>query len=120
MQIFSGHLTDDRVTVALNLLHLNHRVIVTLEQLHLILHPVVHAAQLASAADRPVHRYRADAQYILQLLHQVKRALPLTVQLIDEGEDRNAALGADLEQLNRLCLHTLRYVNQHDRTVRSS
>ncbi|MNC14827.1 hypothetical protein D3C75_626180 [compost metagenome] len=119
MQVFPRHLADDRIGVAFYLLHLNYRVVVALEQFHLIFHPVIHAAQLAPAADRPVHRYGADAQHILQLFHQFERALTFAVQLVDERKDRNAPFGADLEQLDRLCFHTFGHVDQHDRTVRS-
>ncbi|MNI65355.1 hypothetical protein D3C73_1208620 [compost metagenome] len=119
MQVFSGHLADNRVIIAFYLLNLNYRVVVALEQLYLIFHPVIYAAQLASAPDRPVHRYGADAQHILQLFHQLERTLAFAVQLVDKCKNRDAPFGADLEQLNRLGFHTLCDVDQHDRTVRS-
>lgn len=119
MQVLTGHLTDDRVTVAFHLLHFNYGMVITLEQLHLILHPVVHTAQFTSAADWPVHWNRTDAQYILKLFHQIKRTLAFAVQLVDERKDRNTAFGADLEQLDGLCFYAFRHVDQHNRAIRS-
>lgn len=90
MQMLSRYIPDDRIAVIIYFLHLNDRMVVALEQLHLLLHAVVHAAQLASHADRPVHRNRTDAQHLLNLFHQLERIPSFAVQLVDEREDQDA------------------------------
>lgn len=48
---------------------------------------LVHALKIAVHADRPVHRAGADAQHLLQLLHQGKGVLAGAVHLVDKGKD---------------------------------
>ena len=75
-----------------------------LEQMHLARLAVEHAAKIKTVANGPVHRKRADAEHALQFIQQRERILHRAVALVHEGEDRHAALAADLEQLARLRL----------------
>ena len=52
---------------------------------------VEHAAEVAAAADRPVHGIRIDAQDVLDLFHELKRIASLVVELVHKGEDGNVA-----------------------------
>ena len=66
-----------------------------------------------------VHRARSfDAEDFFNVLHQLKRVAGLAVHLVDEGEDRDVAQRADLEQLDGLGLNALGGVNDHDGGVR--
>ena len=78
---------------------------------------VKHALEVMSAADRPVDGVGADAELVFELLHELKRVAGLTVELVDEREDRDVAHGADLEELARLRLDALGRVDDHDGTV---
>ncbi|MNY10036.1 hypothetical protein D3C86_1429900 [compost metagenome] len=75
------------------------------------------ALEVRAHADGPVHGARADAQHLLQLVHQVEGVPAEAVELVDEGEDRDLAQAADLEQLLGLGLDALGRVDQHDRRV---
>jgi hypothetical protein len=86
-------------------------------EVHLALEAVVHAAERRARADRPGDRRHLDAEHPLGLLEQVERIERRPVELVDEGEDRDAAPVADLEQLDGLRLHAARRVEQHDRRV---
>src|SRR5208282_1406074 len=70
-----------------------------LEQMHLARLPIKHAAKIETVADGPVHRECADAEHALQFIEQRERVLHRTVALVHEGEDRHAALAANLEKL---------------------
>ncbi len=59
-----------------------------------------------------------EAEHVLNFGKQLQRVAPLAVHLVDERHNRNAAHPAHLEQLDRLRLHALDRVNQHDRRVR--
>ena len=52
------------------------------------------------------------------LLHQVEGIAAGAVQLVDEGENRDGAHAADLEQLDGLLLHALGAVDEHHGAVR--
>ena len=78
---------------------------------------VEHAAEIAAVADGPVHGVRADAEHVLDLLHEVERVARLAVHLVHEREDRDAAHGADAEELLGLGLDALGAVDDHDRGV---
>ena len=80
---------------------------------------VVHALEVHAAADRPVHRVRADAELLFELFKQIVGAARLAVHLVDEREDGDMPHGADLEELARLRLDALCAVNDHDGAVRS-
>ena len=79
---------------------------------------VVDAPEVLAAADGPVHRVGLDAEDFFNVLHQLKRVAGLAVHLVDEGEDRDVAQRADLEQLDGLGLNALGGVNDHDGGVR--
>ena len=87
------------------------------EKLHQFCLPVVDAAITPVRPDRPIHRTGTDAQHVFQLVHQIDRRLAETVQLVDERENRNAALFTDLEQFFRLRLDALGRIQYHDRAV---
>ena len=78
---------------------------------------VEHAAEAVAAADRPVHRRRLDAEHVLDLVEQLERIAARQVELVDEGEDRQPAQPAHLEQLARLRLDALGGVDHHDDAV---
>ena len=61
--------------------------------------------------------YGADAEHLLDLVHQLERVARRAVELVDEGEDGDAAHAADLEELLGLRLHALGGVDQHHRAV---
>ena len=80
--------------------------------------PVVQALEVAVDADGPVHRAGADAQHLLDVLHQLEGVPAGAVHLVDEREYRDAAQAAHPEQLDGLLLHALGVVDQHHRAVR--
>ena len=55
-----------------------------------------------------------ERERLLDLVQQVERVAALAVHLVDEGDDRNIAQPADLEQLARARLDALRGVDHHD------
>ena len=89
------------------------------EQRHLAGLTVVHALEAFAAADGPVDRARRDAEHIFNVAHELVRIVRLAVHLVDEREDRNVAHDANLEELDRLALHTLAGVDDHHGGVRS-
>ena len=78
---------------------------------------IEHAAEVAAAADRPVHGIRIDAQDVLDLFHELKRIASLVVELVHKGEDGNMAQRTDLKELFGLGLDALGTVDDHDRGV---
>ena len=86
----------------------------TFKRKHMAALAIEHAAEVATVADRPVHGIGADAQYRLDLLHELERIAALVVELVDEGENRNVAQRAHAEQLLGLRLNALGGVNHHD------
>ena len=60
---------------------------------------VEHAAEVATAADRPIHGIRVDAQDILDLFHELKRIAGLVIELVHKGEDGDMAQRTDLKEL---------------------
>ena len=78
---------------------------------------VVHAPIIAVDSHRPVHRTGADAEYLLQFIHQLERIPAEAVDFVDKGEDRDMALPANLEQFPGLLLHALGRVDQHHGAV---
>ena len=103
-------------------LHLGHALggvgaTVALKGEHVAARAVKDAAEGAAVADRPVHGVGPDAEHALDLLHEVEGVARLVVELVDEGEDGDAAQRAHLEELDRLRLHALGTVDHHDRGV---
>ena len=78
---------------------------------------VVGADEIAAAADRPGHRRGVERQRLLDLVEQIERVAALAVHLVDEGDDRDVAQPADLEQLAGPRLDALGGVDHHDRGV---
>ena len=54
----------------------------------------------------------------LDLVHEVERVAAVAVHLVDEGDDRDVAQPADLEELAGLGLDALGGVDDHDRRSR--
>ena len=67
--------------------------------------------------DRPVHRHGLEDELLLDLVEEFERVAAGTVPLVDERDDRDLAVAADLEQLAGLGLDALRAVEHHDRRV---
>ena len=59
----------------------------------------------------------SSASLSRDLVQQLERVLRLAVHLVDEGDDRDVAQAADLEQLQGLRLDALGGVQHHDRGV---
>ena len=78
---------------------------------------VVGAGERAAAPDRPVERRGVERQRLLDLVEQVERIARLAVHLVDEGDDRDVAQPADLEQLARARFDALGGVDHHHRRV---
>ena len=72
------------------------------------------ADEIAAPADRPVHRRGVERERLLDLVEQVERIAALAVHLVDEGDDRDVAQPADLEQLSGARLDALGGVDHHD------
>ena len=79
---------------------------------------VVNAFKLPSAADRPVHRAGRNAEDAFDVIHQLERIERFAVHLINKRKDRNMPHHADLKEFDRLRLHALRSIDDHDRRVR--
>ena len=88
-----------------------------MEKIHFFLFSVKYPFKVASASDRPVNRAGTDSKHFFNLIQKLVRISCLTVKLIDESENGDMTHHANLEELNRLRLHTLCSVNDHDRTV---
>jgi hypothetical protein len=67
-----------------------------------------------SSSRTPVHRRGVERQRLLDLVEQIERVAAFAVELVDEGDDRDVAKPADLEQLAGARLDALRRVNHHD------
>ena len=90
---------------------------VALEGDHVTRRAVKDALEVAPGPDGPVHGVGADAQHVLDLLHELEGVADVVVELVHEGEDGDVAQGADLEELDGLGLHALGAVDYHDRGV---
>ena len=77
---------------------------------------VVDAAKLLGVAHRPVDRRRRDPERGLDVVHQRER-IGGTIELVDEGEDRQPVAAAHLEQLARLRLDAVGRVDHHHHAV---
>ena len=75
---------------------------------------VEHAAEVAGLADRPGQRGGAQADLLVDAVHQLERRQAGPVPLVDHGHHRDAAQRAHLEQLERLRLEPLAGVDEHD------
>jgi hypothetical protein len=63
---------------------------------------------------RPCDRERAELEHVFEFVYQRQRIARGPVALVHEGEDRHAALVADLEQFPGLALDALGCVDDHD------
>jgi hypothetical protein len=86
---------------------------VTLDQPHAATGDIDGADEVAAAAHRPVHRRDIERERVLDLVEQLERIAALTVHLVDEGQDRDVAQAAHLEQLSGAWLDTLGGVDHH-------
>ena len=91
-----------------------HRRLVGIEPAHEVAGEIVGAGKAAPAPDRPGHRRRVEGERLLDLVEEVERVAALAVHLVDEGDDRDVAQAADLEQLAGARLDALRGVDHHD------
>ena len=87
------------------------------QQAHAAIDDVVGAEEVAATTDRPGHRRGVERQRLFDLVQQFERIAALAVHLVDEGDDRNVAQPAHLEQLSRPRLDTLGGVDHHDRGI---
>ena len=77
-------------------------------------------AQIVSAGEgrglthRPGHRRGVERQRRGHLIQQRERALRLTVELVDEGDDRDVPQAANLEQFSSSLFDPLGGVDDHD------
>ena len=78
---------------------------------------VVAAEEVAALADRPGGRADVELQLVLDLVDDLEGVAGLAVHLVAEGEDRQVAQAADLEELAGLALDALGAVDDHDRGV---
>ena len=81
---------------------------------HRVLAQIIGARERFAAPDRPVHRRDIERERLLDLVEEVERVAALPVHLVDEGDDRNVAQAADLEELARARLDAARRVDHHD------
>jgi len=82
-----------------------------------VVQDVVAAEELAALADRPRGRGHVDRQIFLDLVDDLEGVAGLAVHLVAEGQDRQVAQAADLEQFLRLAFDPLGAVDHHDRRV---
>ena len=87
---------------------------IALESDHMARFAVEHAAEVAPAADGPVHGIGVYPQHGLDFFHEVERIARLAVELVHKGEDGDMPERADLEQLLRLRLDALGAIDDHD------
>ena len=87
------------------------------EQAHAAVDDIIGAEEVAAAADRPGHRRGVERQRLFDLVQQFEGVAALAVHLVDEGDDRDVAQPAHLEQLSRPRLDALGGVDHHDRGI---
>ena len=78
---------------------------------------VEHALEAVPRARGPVEGGRVQGELGADLVEQRERVQRLPVHLVDEGDDRDVAQAAHLEQLQRLRLDALGGVQHHHRGV---
>jgi hypothetical protein len=92
-------------------------VLGALESQHATVLEVADALERRPLANRPVPRHRPDAEHLLQLVEQRERLAAGTIELVDEGHDRDASSSTHLEELPGPRLDALRRVEHHHRAV---
>ena len=88
-----------------------------LERMQELAADIVSPGERTPAADRPVDRRGVERERFLDLVQEVERIARLAIHLVDEGDDRDVAQAADLEQLARARLDAFRGVDHHHRGV---
>ncbi len=83
------------------------------EQTDAAIDDVVGAEKIAAAADRPGHRRGIERQRLFDLVQEIEGIAALAVHLVDEGDDRDVAQPAHLEQLSGARLDALGGVDHH-------
>src|SRR6267378_1945906 len=78
---------------------------------------MISIASISSCCRRSPTSSVTSGESALALIEQFKGITRGQIELVDEGEDREAARPADLEQLQRLRLDALRRVEHHDHAV---
>ena len=86
-------------------------------ELQPVVQHVVAAEELAALADRPGRRADVELQLVLDLVDDLEGVARLAVHLVAEGQDRQIAHPADLEELAGLALDALGAVDHHHRRV---
>ena len=89
------------------------RTRIAVQQAHATGLHVDRADKITPAPDRPGDRRGIERERLLDLVDQVERVAALAVHLVDEGDDRNVAQPADLEQLARPRLDAFGRVDHH-------
>lgn len=78
---------------------------------------VVHALEVAIAADRPGNRRGLDLQDRFDLVEQFDRVADVTVEFVDEADDRRVPQTADVHQGDGPWLDAFTAVEDHQRRV---
>ena len=84
------------------------------EEVEILLIYIIYALKPCALVDGPRERAHGDLQLLLQLVEEVEGVAPLSVELIDEHDDRRLAHTAHRHQLARLRFHALRSVHHDD------
>ena len=93
------------------------RLGIMVEAAHQLLFEVVGAHEPPALPQRPGDRRHVERQRLLDLVQEIERVARLSVELVDEGDDRDVAQPAHLEELARARLDAARGVQHHDRGV---
>jgi hypothetical protein len=108
---------EDRIVEAVKPLGFATSLLPGSEMQQAVIQQVIDATKGLAHADRPGDRSALDAQHRFDLLKQVERLADLTVELVDEGDDRRVAHPADVEQLDGLRLDPLGRIDDHHRRI---
>ena len=117
-QVGGNVIGQPRIVQPLHRDRLRHLVAVgPVHQLQPVAQHVIAADELSPHADRPGCRCHVDGQVFLDLVDDLERVAGFAVHLVAEGQDRQIAQAADLEQLAGLRFDTLGPVDDHDRRI---
>ena len=75
------------------------------------------AGEITAPSDRPGARRSVERERPLDLVEKIERVPALAVHLVDEGDDRDVAQPANLEQLAGARFDALGRVDHHDRRI---
>ncbi|CAI8167656.1 MAG: Uncharacterised protein [Synechococcus sp. CC9902] len=92
----------------------------TAEQHNLPRTAIDHATELLSASNGPVHCPWGQPKLRFNFIQKAQRLPTRPIHLVDEGEDRDLAHPANLEQLSGLRLKAFGSVLEHDGVIRRS